>query len=152
MSLGKKIGMELLILGACLTLGASVPARVAHQDTQQPAADNSKTNKRDQNSATPTADQQYLNLADRNLTKKIRASLNGDKSLSTYAQNIKIISQDGKVTLTWPGALRRREGGYRSQGHRTGGRRQGDQLAGARAAEVLTIRCFPNSLGNPQFD
>jgi hyperosmotically inducible periplasmic protein len=102
MSLGKKIGMELLILGACLTLGASVPARVARQDTQQPAADNSKTNKRDQNSATPTADQQKMNPADRDLTKKIRASVNSDKSLSTYAHNIKIISQDGKVTLRGP--------------------------------------------------
>ena len=102
MSLGKKIGMELLILGACLTLGASVPARIARQDTQQPAADNSKTNKRDQNSATPTADQQKMNPADRDLTKKIRASINSDKSLSTYAHNIKIISQDGKVTLRGP--------------------------------------------------
>ena len=102
MSLGKKIGVELLILGACLTLGASMPARVAHQDTQQPAADNSKTNKRDQNSATPTADQQKMNTADRDLTKKIRASINSDKSLSTYAHNVKIISQDGKVTLRGP--------------------------------------------------
>jgi hyperosmotically inducible protein len=102
MSLGKKTGVELLVLGASLTLGASMPARVAHQDTQQPAADNSKTNKRDQNSATPTADQQKMNPADRDLTKKIRASLNSDKSLSTYAHNIKIISQDGKVTLRGP--------------------------------------------------
>jgi hyperosmotically inducible periplasmic protein len=102
MKIGKKIGMELLVLGACLALGVSMPARSKHQDPQQPAADNSKTNRRDQNSTTPTADQQKMNPADRDLTKKIRASINSDKSLSTYAHNIKIISQDGKVTLRGP--------------------------------------------------
>jgi osmotically-inducible protein OsmY len=94
--------VELLVLGACLALGASMPARATHQDPQQPASDNSKTNRRDQNSTTPTADQQKMNPADRDLTKKIRASVNSDKSLSTYAHNIKIISQDGKVTLRGP--------------------------------------------------
>jgi hyperosmotically inducible periplasmic protein len=102
MKLGKKIGIELLVLGTCLALGASNPARNTTQDAQQPAADNSKTNKRDQNSATPTADQQKMNPADRELTKKIRQSINSDKSLSTYAHNVKIISQDGKVTLRGP--------------------------------------------------
>ena len=102
MKIGKKIGMELLVLGACLALGASMPARATHQDPQQPASDNSKTNRRDQNSTTPTADQQKMNPADRDLTKKIRASVNSDKSLSTYAHNIKIITQDGKVTLRGP--------------------------------------------------
>jgi hyperosmotically inducible periplasmic protein len=100
--IGKRIGVELIILGACLALGASIPASTTHQDAQQPAADNSKTNRRDQNSTTPTADQQKMNPADRDLTKKIRASVNSDKSLSTYAHNIKIISQGGKVTLRGP--------------------------------------------------
>ena len=49
-----------------------------------------------------TADKQKMNPADRDLTKKIRASLHSDSSLSTYAHNIKIISQDGKVTLKGP--------------------------------------------------
>jgi hyperosmotically inducible periplasmic protein len=102
MTFVKKIGIELLLLAACLCLGASMPARGARQDQQQPAADNSKTNKRDQNASNPTADQQKMNPADRDLTKKIRASLTADKSLSTYAHNIKIVSQDGKVTLRGP--------------------------------------------------
>jgi hyperosmotically inducible periplasmic protein len=102
MTLDKKIGIELLLLATCLCLGASMPARGARQDTQQPAADNSKTNQRDQNTSTPTADQQKMNPADRDLTKKIRASVSADKSLSMYAHNIKIISQDGKVTLRGP--------------------------------------------------
>jgi len=101
MTLGKKIGIELLLLVACLCLGASVPARGARQDAQPPA-DNSKTNQRDQNTSAPTADQQKMNPADRDLTKKIRAAVSADKSLSTYAHNIKIISQEGKVTLRGP--------------------------------------------------
>jgi hyperosmotically inducible periplasmic protein len=100
MRLSKKIGIEVMLLGACLLLGASMPAVTANaQDQQQPAADNTKNN-RDKTS--PTADQQKLTPADRELTKKIRASINNDKSLSTYAHNIKIISQDGKVTLRGP--------------------------------------------------
>jgi hyperosmotically inducible protein len=102
MTLGKKIGIELLLLGACLCLGASMPARGARQDAQQPATDNSKTNQRDQNTSAPTADQQKMNPADRDLTKKIRAAVSADKSLSTYAHNIKIVSQEGKVTLRGP--------------------------------------------------
>jgi len=77
-----------------------MPAKVAaHQDTQQAAPDNTKAN---QNTNPPTADQQKMNPADRDLTKKIRAALHDDQSLSTYAHNIKIISQDGKVTLKGP--------------------------------------------------
>jgi hyperosmotically inducible periplasmic protein len=98
MRLCKKIGIEVLLLGACLLLGASMPAGTPNAQGQ-PAADNTKNN-RDKTS--PTADQQKLTPADRELTKKIRASINNDKSLSTYAHNIKIISQDGKVTLRGP--------------------------------------------------
>ena len=100
MRLSKKIGIEGTFLGACLLLGASMPAVTPRaQDQQQPAADNTKNN---QDRTSPTADQQKMSPADRELTKKIRAAINGDKSLSTYAHNIKIISQDGKVTLRGP--------------------------------------------------
>ncbi len=34
--------------------------------------------------------------------KEIRRSVVGDKSLSTYGHNVKIISQHGKVTLKGP--------------------------------------------------
>jgi hyperosmotically inducible protein len=100
MRVSKKIGIEVTLLGACLLLGASMPAGMpAPQDQQPPAADNTKTNK---DKSSPTADQQKMNPADRELTKKIRASINSDKTLSTYAHNVKIISQDGKVTLRGP--------------------------------------------------
>jgi hyperosmotically inducible protein len=71
---------------------------VRRQDPQ-PAPDNTKRNKEQK---TPTADQQKMNPADREITQKIRKAVHADKSLSTYAHNIKIITQDGKVTLRGP--------------------------------------------------
>src|ERR1035438_5121802 len=89
-----------LALGS-LALGASLMAMPVprSQDNPQTAPDNTKQNK-DQTSA--TADQQKVNPADRAITQKIRKAVHDDASLSTYAHNIKIISQDGKVTLRGP--------------------------------------------------
>jgi hyperosmotically inducible protein len=103
MKLSKKLGFEALVLGGCLLLGSSLPATgIRAQDPQQPAADNTKNNKGDQTSGAMTADKQKMNPADRDMTKRIRMALHNDASLSTYAHNIKIISQDGKVTLKGP--------------------------------------------------
>jgi hyperosmotically inducible protein len=66
------------------------------------APDNTKVNKRDRNAGEATADQQKGNKADRDLTRKIRQSIMADKSLSTYAHNVKVISQNGTVTLKGP--------------------------------------------------
>jgi osmotically-inducible protein OsmY len=89
-------------LGATLFFGASLLASSVSQNGQQPAADNTKTNQGDANKDATTADQQKMNPADRNTTKQIRKSIMQDKSLSTYAHNIKIITQEGKVTLKGP--------------------------------------------------
>jgi osmotically-inducible protein OsmY len=43
-----------------------------------------------------------MNSSDRAITQKIRKSIHEDTSLSTYAHNIKVITQDGKVTLRGP--------------------------------------------------
>ena len=64
--------------------------------------DNTKVNKRDRNAGEATADQQKMNPTDQELTRNIRRSIMADKSLSTYAHNIKIISQNGAVTLKGP--------------------------------------------------
>jgi osmotically-inducible protein OsmY len=42
------------------------------------------------------------NASDREIMQKIRKSVVEDKSLSTYAHNVKIIAQAGKVTLKGP--------------------------------------------------
>ena len=64
--------------------------------------DNTAVNQRDRSASEPTADQQKMNAADRQLTASIRKQIMQDKSLSTYAHNIKIISQNGEVTLKGP--------------------------------------------------
>jgi osmotically-inducible protein OsmY len=70
--------------------------------SQQPAPDNTKMNKGDANSSQTTADQQKENQSDRQITQQIRKSLMNDKALSTYAHNIKIVAQNGTVTLKGP--------------------------------------------------
>ena len=68
----------------------------------QAPADNTKVNQRDRNPNEATADQQKENSSDRALAQQVRRALVKDKSLSTYAHNIKVIAQDGVVTLKGP--------------------------------------------------
>jgi len=68
----------------------------------QTQPDNTKVNQRDRSATEATADQQKSNAADMKMTKTIRRSIMADKSLSTYAHNIKVISQNGVVTLKGP--------------------------------------------------
>ena len=77
--------------------------QLAAAPQDQPAApDNTKVNKRDRSKTEPTADQAKNNTSDRELMQKIRKSIMDDKSLSTYGHNVKVIAQDGKVTLKGP--------------------------------------------------
>ena len=64
--------------------------------------DNTKVNKQDRDANQPTADQQKNNASDLDLTKNIRRSIMEDKSLSSDAHNVKVISQNGTVTLRGP--------------------------------------------------
>ena len=66
------------------------------------APDNSATNKRDREAGAVTAGSQKNNEGDLKLAKNIRQSISKDKSLSTYAHNVKIVAMDGKVTLKGP--------------------------------------------------
>jgi hyperosmotically inducible protein len=70
--------------------------------TAQTPPDNSKVNARDRAKSAPTADQQKENANDRQLTQKIRQTLMQNKSLSSYAHNVKVIAQGGQVTLKGP--------------------------------------------------
>lgn len=89
-----------------LTAGALVSALAlgtAGLNAQQSTApDNTKVNKRDRSKTSPTADNAKDNTNDRDIMQKIRKSIMDDKSLSTYAHNVKIISQNGSVTLKGP--------------------------------------------------
>lgn len=68
----------------------------------QTAPDNTKVNTRDRAPRAVTADQQKDNAGDREITRKIRQSLIKDKTLSSYAHNVKVIAQGGQVTLKGP--------------------------------------------------
>jgi len=88
------------VLSIGLLMGGGVSGVFA-QD-KPTATDNTKVNKRDRNTAEPTADRAKENVNDRDIMQKIRKSIMDDKSLSTYAHNVKIVSQHGKVTLKGP--------------------------------------------------
>jgi osmotically-inducible protein OsmY len=66
------------------------------------APDNTKVNERDRAKAQPTADQAKNASTDLQIMKKIRQAVVADKTLSSYGHNVKIISQQGKVTLKGP--------------------------------------------------
>jgi hyperosmotically inducible protein len=65
-------------------------------------ADNTKINQRDRFPKELTADQQGETKQDIEITQKIRRAIVNDKSLSTYAHNVKIITVGGMVTLKGP--------------------------------------------------
>jgi osmotically-inducible protein OsmY len=95
---------RLVTLGSTLALGTVLLALPSARPggAQQAAPDNTKMNQGDASPSATTADSQKMNPTDRELAKKIRSSILKDKSLSTYAHNIKIISQNGTVTLKGP--------------------------------------------------
>ena len=94
----------LILLPAVLVIGCSRD-RDARQEPQSSAAveaDNSARNVRDRNEATKTPGDQSENEADRTITQNIRKALTDDDSLSTNGKNVKIITNDGTVTLRGP--------------------------------------------------
>ena len=91
---GRRLIVALGVAGALL-----VPVFPAAAQTP---ADNTKVNTRDRAKGAVTADQQSEHGSDREITRKIRQALVGDKTLSTYAHNVKIVARDGQVTLKGP--------------------------------------------------
>lgn len=89
---------RVLSLGTVLALGFSLHAA----DDKPAKPDNTKMNKRDRSDGAVTADQQKMNAADRELAQKVRKAITADKTLSTYAHNVKVIARDGAVTLKGP--------------------------------------------------
>jgi osmotically-inducible protein OsmY len=91
--------------------------------------DNSKVNRTQP--PQETADAQKNDATDLDLTKRIRQSLMADKSLSTYAHNIKIVAVNGTVTLNGP---------VRSQDEKTAVGMKAASVAGqARVVNDLTV-------------
>ena len=88
----------LIASGAMLGMLCGVPAMAQNA----PAPDNTKMNQGDRAAGAPTADQASNGKSDREIMREIRKSIVDDKDLSTYAHNIKIISQHGQVTPKGP--------------------------------------------------
>lgn len=80
----------------------AVALSVAPLGVYAQAPDNTGVNKEDRASGAPTADQAKNDRSDVDLAKNIRRSIVKDKSLSTYAHNVKVVAQNGTVTLEGP--------------------------------------------------
>jgi osmotically-inducible protein OsmY len=96
-------GFRNLLWLAFLMLGCG--ALLLAQDSagqNAPSSDNTKMNQRDRNPNEPTADQQQNNRSDVEITQQVRKAIAADKSFSTYAHNVKVITQNGQVTLKGP--------------------------------------------------
>ena len=78
------------------------PAERSAADDPPPAADNTKKNERDQNEAALTPGDQGESEADRTITQHIRQEVVGNDALSMTAENVKIITDGGVVTLRGP--------------------------------------------------
>lgn len=88
------------VLIACALAGiVSVSPALAEQHLD---ADNTGKNVRDRGDDTLTPTDQGGSPADRDVTAKIRKAIVDDDHLSTNAQNIKIVTRDGAVTLRGP--------------------------------------------------
>ena len=97
--------MKILIL--CLTVFFSLTTlaaneKVATKNEPAVAADNSGINKRDDSVVELTAQDQSNSSEAIEITRKIRADLNKNDSLSTYAKNVKIITSGKLVVLKGP--------------------------------------------------
>ena len=89
---------QTLLFLACLST-ASLAAMAADDKTKP---DNTAINERDRSRETQTSGDQSNTSADIKITQAIRQSLMKDSELSTTAKNVKIITNNGQVTLRGP--------------------------------------------------
>jgi hyperosmotically inducible protein len=90
-----------LAIPVTIALAVSLWATTPSFAQTSPAADNTKSNAAPVNSAmsASVADGQKNLASDLKITQRIRKSVMADKSLSTDAHNVKIVSVNGAVTL-----------------------------------------------------
>src|SRR5271165_1989429 len=84
--------------GVVLLLSLTGVAGFLGAQDQPAAPDNTKQNETEGT----TADNQKNNKLDRETSQKIRKAILADKSLSTYAHNVKVITMNGSVVLKGP--------------------------------------------------
>jgi hyperosmotically inducible periplasmic protein len=109
------------------------------QDSQPAAPDNTKMNQNER-SSTKTADQQKENKSDRELARQIRRAIVQDKSLSTYAHNVKIVAQGGTVTLKGP---------VKSEEEKSAIEQKAAEVAGGSTKVMNELQVAGNDSGKP---
>ena len=88
---------SLILVGMLITTLSAGAAFAGDYD-----ADNTGKNTRDRDDQAMTSGDQGGSAADREVTANIRKAVVSDDSLSTNAHNVKIITQNGVVTLRGP--------------------------------------------------
>ena len=126
----------LLLIAFVAIIASSTPNVIAHRrhNSQGTPAepDNTKKNLPTNHHDANRADQQSNSSDDVVLTRKIRQSLTQDKSLSTYAHNVKIITRNGVVELKGP---------MRSQSEKDAVEAKATEIAGAsKVKNELTVK------------
>jgi hyperosmotically inducible protein len=89
---------RILLVLTCLST-VSLAAMAADDKTKP---DNTAINERDRSRETQTSGDQSNSSADLKITQAIRQALMKDSELSTTAKNVKIITDNGQVTLRGP--------------------------------------------------
>ena len=94
----------IVLLFSTLLVVACSKNRSDNKQVSQTAVepDNSGRNVRDRDDQNKTTGDQSENEADRTITQNIRRAVTADDSLSTNAKNVKIITNNGMVTLRGP--------------------------------------------------
>ena len=93
-----RLATMVALMGSCWICQAN-----CQQAAPSTSPDNTQSNLADQKAENPTsADQQKNNSSDIQTTRAIRQALMHDNNLSTYAHNVKVITQNGEVTLKGP--------------------------------------------------
>lgn len=101
MNAARRVASILIVTAFVAVTGLTLRSQTQSQ-APDASADNTQVNTRDRDKSSPTADQQKENRSDRDVTQQIRRSIVKDDSLSTYAHNVKIVTQNGQVTLKGP--------------------------------------------------
>jgi osmotically-inducible protein OsmY len=104
-TMSKRLLLVMFTLTSGLTLLPGVvlaKQQAAIQVAESSVLENTQQNARDQNDATLTPEDQKETEGDIKITASIRQAVVRNKSLSVNAQNIKIITRNGAVTLRGP--------------------------------------------------
>src|SRR5262249_40118286 len=99
---GISVAAAFVLLGGAYSSRGFAADHATSSSAAQVPADNTGRNVRDRDESALTADQQSNSESDVDITREIRRQIVTDKSLSTSAHNVKIVTVDGVVTLRGP--------------------------------------------------